>query len=60
MATRKQAAVIWSADVDDYAVGKKTVAQIRCVLCQHAPCDCPEFGSPAYFALINRRHGRNR
>ena len=27
-------------------------------LCQHAPCDCPPFGTPEYFALIDARHGR--
>lgn len=31
-----------------------------CVLCTHSPCDCPPFGSDAYIALVNRRHGRGR
>jgi hypothetical protein len=29
-----------------------------CVLCTHSPCDCPPFGTPEYFALVNRRHGK--
>ncbi|MEV6604730.1 hypothetical protein [Kutzneria sp. NPDC051319] len=28
-----------------------------CVLCQTTPCSCPPFGTTAYFALVNRRHG---
>ena len=23
----------------------------------HAPCDCPEFGTPEYYALLDKRHG---
>jgi hypothetical protein len=49
---------LWSPDLGDYATGRKTAAQIRCALCQHAPCDCPPFGTPAYLALVNTRHGR--
>ena len=30
-----------------------------CVLCQTKPCSCPAFGTPAYLALVNRRHGRS-
>ncbi len=50
--------VHWSPDLDDYATGSKTAAQIRCALCQQAPCACPEFGTPEYFALTEKRHGR--
>jgi hypothetical protein len=50
--------VIWSDDFDAYAGGKIDASQIHCALCQCAPCRCPAFGTPAYFALINQRHGR--
>jgi hypothetical protein len=49
-----------SPDLGDYATGKLDASQIRCALCTHAPCDCPSFGTPAYFALIERRHGRHK
>jgi hypothetical protein len=49
---------IWSPDVEAYAAGQLDASQVRCALCTHAPCDCPEFGTPEYFALIDRRHGR--
>ncbi|MFG2046074.1 hypothetical protein ACGFIW_01420 [Micromonospora sp. NPDC048935] len=32
-------------------------SQVRCLLCAHAPCDCPTFGTPEYLALVNRLHG---
>jgi hypothetical protein len=48
----------WSPDFDAYAAGNASAAQVRCALCTHCPCDCPEFGTPAYFALVNARHGR--
>jgi predicted dienelactone hydrolase len=50
----------WSPDVDAYAAGQISAAQVRCVLCGHAPCDCPPFGSDAYFAMLDRVHGRAR
>lgn len=46
----------WSPDFDAYASGQIGASQVRCVLCTHAPCDCPPFGSDEYFALIDRRH----
>ncbi len=49
---------VWSPDFDAYASGTLDASQVRCALCQHAPCDCPEFGTPAYIALVNKRHGR--
>jgi len=49
---------IWSPDFDAYASGKLDISRVRCALCQHSPCDCPEFGTPEYFALIDQRHGR--
>jgi hypothetical protein len=50
---------LWSPDLAAYATGHADASQIRCVLCQHAPCDCPPFGTAAYFELIDARHGRN-
>jgi predicted dienelactone hydrolase len=47
----------WSPDFDAYASGQIPASQVRCVLCTHAPCDCPGFGTPAYFALLDKRHG---
>jgi hypothetical protein len=45
----------WSPDFGDYAAG---ASAIRCALCANAPCQCPPFGTPDYFALVDRRHGR--
>ncbi|WP_030439848.1 hypothetical protein [Actinoplanes subtropicus] len=50
----------WSPDFDAYASGRIRADQVRCVLCQHSPCNCPPFGSDAYLALINKVHGRRR
>jgi hypothetical protein len=52
--------VIWSDDFAAYATGQLAVGQVTCALCMCAPCRCPAFGTPAYFALIDVRHGRNR
>ena len=49
---------LWSPDFDAFASGALDAASVRCVLCEEAPCGCPEFGSDAYFALLNKRHGR--
>lgn len=54
---KKKPSVKVSKDLGDYTSGKKTIAQIKCALCQHAPCDCPPFGTPEYFALLDRVHG---
>ncbi len=51
---------VWSPDFDAYASGQLDISRVRCALCQHAPSDCPPFGTPGYFALIDLRHGRNR
>ena len=48
----------WSPDFDAYAAGSVDAASVRCVLCGRAPCACPPFGTPEYFALIDRVHGR--
>jgi hypothetical protein len=53
-----QLGALWSPDFDAYASGQLDASAVRCVLCTHAPCDCPEFGSPAYFALLDQRHDR--
>jgi hypothetical protein len=54
----EQLGAIWSPDFDAYAAGRLDVSQVRCVLCEQAPCNCPEFGTPEYLALVKRRHGR--
>ena len=51
---------IWSDDFDAYASGRLDISQVHCALCQRAPCRCPEFGTDAYFALLDQRHGRTR
>lgn len=48
----------WSPGLDGYVSGEMDVSQLRCALCANAPCTCPEFGTPEYFALIDARHGR--
>lgn len=50
--------VLWSQDFDGYAEGRLEPSAVRCVLCLAAPCQCPPFGTPAYFALLDERHGR--
>lgn len=50
--------VLWSPDFDAYASGELDASKVRCVLCGQAPCMCPPFGTPEYFALIDYRHGR--
>jgi hypothetical protein len=42
--------------------GPLVIDQYSCVLCPGRPCECAaiEFGSPAYFAKLDRAHGRNR
>lgn len=49
---------VWSPDFAAYAAGQLDASRIRCALCQHAPCDCPPFGTPEYMALLDQRHGR--
>ena len=53
-------AAVWSPDFGAYASGQVDASRVRCVLCQHAPCDCPPFGTPEYFALMEARLGRVR
>lgn len=40
--------------------GQLDASQIRCALCAYAPCDCPPFGTPEYFALVNAHRGRSQ
>jgi hypothetical protein len=56
----RQLGAIWSPDFGDYASGQLDASAVRCVLCEHAPCTCPPFGTPEYLALAGARHGRNR
>lgn len=49
---------VWSPDMDAFVAGEINAGQMRCALCQHQPCQCPPFGSPEYFALVAKRHGR--
>jgi hypothetical protein len=56
----KRLGAIWSPDFGAYASGQLDASRVRCVLCEHAPCDCPPFGTAEYFALMDARHGRNR
>jgi hypothetical protein len=50
-----QLGAVWSDYFDaNAAIG----ATPLCALCRHSPCDCPEFGTPEYFELFERRHGR--
>lgn len=60
VASVNRLSVVWSPDFDVCATGQLDISRVRCALCQHAPCDCPEFGTPEYFALIDARHDRNR
>ncbi len=46
----------WSPDLDDWLDGR--IAVPTCVLCGKKPCECPPFGTPEYFALVNKVHGR--
>lgn len=57
---RKGISVVVSPDFDAYTSGKLDASTVRCALCTHSPCDCPPFGSAAYFELINRVHGRTK
>ncbi|MEU4230041.1 hypothetical protein AB0F17_37600 [Nonomuraea sp. NPDC026600] len=58
--TTRRVSVHLSPDLDRYASGEIDATQVRCALCTHAPCDCPPFGSPQYFELIDRRHNPER
>jgi hypothetical protein len=49
---------IYSPNFDDYASGKISVSEIICALCGNCPCCCPPFGTEAYFALCDFRHGK--
>jgi hypothetical protein len=51
-----QLGALFSPDLAAYAAGEADVP--RCALCLGLPCECPPFGTPEYFALIDRRHGR--
>lgn len=44
MTAKKGFRVQFSPDFDDYATGRKSVREVRCVLCQTAPCSCQPCG----------------
>ncbi|SFJ76778.1 hypothetical protein SAMN05421835_108192 [Amycolatopsis sacchari] len=52
--------VVWSPDFGRYASGQLDASQVRCVLCEQAPCACPPIGSPEYWALTQARHRKGR
>jgi hypothetical protein len=52
-----QLGAIWSDDFDAYTGGERDASKLHCALCMCAPCRCPAFGTPAYFALLDARHG---
>jgi hypothetical protein len=56
----EQLGAVWSPDLNAYASGELDASRVRCALCQLAPCQCPPFGSAAYFAMLDRVHGRTR
>jgi hypothetical protein len=47
---------VWAPNFDSYAAGEIPVIEIVCVLCRHAPCNCPPFGTPEYLTLVRRLH----
>lgn len=55
---RQGLSALVSDDFGAYAVGEIDASEVHCVLCQCAPCRCPAFGTDAYFALLDQRHGR--
>jgi hypothetical protein len=59
-AALEQLGAIWSDDFDAYASGELDASKLHCALCQCAPCRCPAFGTDAYFALLDFRHGRGK
>jgi hypothetical protein len=59
-AALKALGAVWSDDFGAYAEGRIGIEQVHCALCRGAPCCCPAFGTPAYFALIDQRHGRGK
>lgn len=52
----------YSPDFDACASGELEIRQVRCLMCEHAPCDCQQigltFGSAAYFDRLDAMHGR--
>lgn len=48
----------WSPDADAFMSGEIDAADMRCALCLKSPCQCPPFGTPEYFALVEKRHGK--
>jgi len=51
---------VWSPDFGADASGQLDASRVRGVLCRHAPCAFPPFGTAAYLALVEVRQGCNR
>jgi hypothetical protein len=51
---------VFSPDFEAYASGQLDASRARCALCEKAPCECPEFGTPEYLALIDHVHGHDK
>lgn len=47
---------IYAPNFAEYAAGMIDISQVICALCHTNPCSCPEFGSDAFFALMDERH----
>ncbi|WP_157408153.1 hypothetical protein [Actinomadura atramentaria] len=47
-----------SPDFDRYAAGEIPLENVRCALCHKSPCECPEFGTPEYFTMLDNAHKR--
>lgn len=58
MSQLDQLGAIVSPDLDAYAAGQIEAGSLTCALCMRAPCRCPRFGSRAYLALCDVRHGK--
>lgn len=52
--------VVASEDFNAYASGRKGAHEVRCLMCQKAPCTCKDddFGSPSYMARLRQIHGK--
>jgi hypothetical protein len=49
----------FTPDLDAYAAGEIDLTQVRCLMCETAPCRCATdfpFGSPQYLARTREIH----
>lgn len=58
LAMLEELGALISPSWDAYTGGEIEASQIVCALCEKCPCSCPKFGTPEYFELIKRRHGK--